>query len=136
AINAKCMDPTCTDATSALASAARKCFIENTNSRSTRSGAHGIQPSSFRRASPAILGPGSETEERYPRPQRDMAVINGSNDGEVGSTGAMAEHGALNREQDLRAKLQSLKVTRAELDEDIGCMERALSIMAGTLPQT
>jgi hypothetical protein len=57
------------------------------------------------------------------------------NGGEADSIGGMCENVNLNGEQeDFRAKLRSLKVMRAELDEDIRSMERALSIMGGASP--
>jgi hypothetical protein len=57
------------------------------------------------------------------------------NGGEADSIGGMCENVNLNGEQeDFRAKLRSLKVMRAKLDEDIRSMERALSIMGGASP--
>jgi hypothetical protein len=79
------------------------------------------------------LEEGSETEGRSPKSQRNIAV-EALNEEEVDSMGAMCENVNLNGEQDLRSKLRSLKVMRAELDEDIRSIERVLSIMGGASP--
>jgi hypothetical protein len=50
---------------------------------------------------------------------------------EVDSVGVTREDVNMNSEQGLRAKLQDLRITRAELDQDILSLERALSIMSG-----
>jgi hypothetical protein len=46
----------------------------------------------------------------------------------------MQGDGDASRAQDLRTKLRDLRIMRAELDEDIRAVERALSIMYGASP--
>jgi hypothetical protein len=75
----------------------------------------------------------SAGEGRTPRPQCEVDV-EALNEGEVRSTDAMRGEVSSNGDQDFRTKLQGLRIMRAELDEDIRYMERALSIMGGASP--
>jgi hypothetical protein len=75
----------------------------------------------------------SEGEGRTLRPQCEVDVdaLNGE---EVTSTDLIRREVSSNGDQDFRTKLQGLRIMRAELDEDIRSMERALSIMGGASP--
>ena len=55
-------------------------------------------------------------------------------EGEVELAVEMRGDGTMNSRQDIRAKLRALLKMRAELDEDIRSMERAVSIMGGESP--
>jgi hypothetical protein len=54
--------------------------------------------------------------------------------GEVGPADVMRGDGDVSGPQDLRTKLRDLRIMRAQLDEDIRTVERALSIMCGAPP--
>ena len=75
----------------------------------------------------------SEGDGRTPTPEHEIGA--GVMDaGEVGLAVEMRGDVAMNSRQDIRAKLRALLKMRAELDEDIRSMERAVSIMSGESP--
>jgi hypothetical protein len=74
----------------------------------------------------------SKGEIKSPTPQHQGRVE--SPDGEEIGSGQIRGDTNVDIGRDLRMKLQALLVIRAELDEDIGSMERALCIMCGESP--
>jgi hypothetical protein len=75
----------------------------------------------------------SEDEGKPQTPQCEMGdeALDG---GEVGPADVMRGDGDVSSPQDLRTKLRDLRIMRAQLDEDIRTVERALSIMCGAPP--
>ena len=68
-----------------------------------------------------------------PTPEREIGA-EVMDEGEVELAVEMRGDGTMNSRQDIRAKLRALLKMRAELDEDIRSMERAVSIMGGESP--
>lgn len=95
--------------------------------------AHNLQSSSFLQARSNNLDGQSEGEEITPRPQYRIDA-EGLNEGKGGPMGDIRGDASLNSEKDIRTKLQDLRILRAELDDDIGSLERALSIVGGASP--
>jgi hypothetical protein len=75
----------------------------------------------------------SEGDESTPTPEREIGA-EAMDEGEVESAVEMRGDVTMNSRQDIRAKLRALLKMRAELDEDIRSMERAVSIMGGESP--
>jgi hypothetical protein len=77
-----------------------------------------------------------EASEGYgstPTPEREIGA-EAMDEGEVESAAEMRGDVTMNSRQEIRAKLRALLKMRAELDEDIRSMERAVSIMGGESP--
>jgi hypothetical protein len=68
-----------------------------------------------------------------PTPEREIGA-EVMDEGEAESAVEMRGDGTTNSKQDIRTKLRALRKMRAELDEDIRSMERAVSIMGGESP--
>jgi hypothetical protein len=75
----------------------------------------------------------SEGNGSTPTPEREIGG-EAMDEGEVESAVEMRGDATMNSRQDIRAKLRALLKMRAELDEDIRSMERAVSIMGGESP--
>lgn len=95
--------------------------------------AHGAQPSGYFRASYSTVDEVSEGDGSTPTPEREIGA-EVMDEGEVEPAVEMRGDGTMNSRQDIRAKLRALLKMRAELDEDIRSMERAVSIMGGESP--
>ena len=75
----------------------------------------------------------SEGDGSTPTSEREIGA-EAMDEGEVESAVEMRGDVPMNSRQDIRAKLRALLKMRAELDEDIRSMERAMSIMGGESP--
>ena len=108
----------------------KKGFHRRYNLLEHQKRAHGSQPSRLLRACSDTLDELSEGEGRTQTPQCEIGgeTLDG---GEVGSADTMRGESNVSSPQDLRMKLRDLRIMRAELDEDIRTVERALSIMGG-----
>src|SRR5947207_2450855 len=133
AINAKSMGLKPTNAQSCLASATRKGFHRRYNLLEHQKRAHGVQPSGLFRASYSTADEISQSDGSTTMPECEIGAeaLNGE---EVDSAAEMRGDINANSRQDIRAKLRALLNMRAELDEDIRSMERAVSIMYGESP--
>ena len=79
------------------------------------------------------MGEVSEGHGSTPTPEREIGA-EVMDEGEVESAVEIRGDVPMNSRQDIRAKLRALLKMRAELDEDIRSMERAVSIMSGESP--
>ena len=75
----------------------------------------------------------SEGDGSTATPEREIGAET-MDEGEGESAVEMRGDVPMNSRQDIRAKLRALLKMRAELDEDIRSMERAVNIMGGESP--
>jgi hypothetical protein len=94
---------------------------------------HSAQLSGYFRASYSTVDEASEGYGSTPTPEREIGA-EAMDEGEVESAAEMRGDVTMNSRQEIRAKLRALLKMRAELDEDIRSMERAVSIMGGESP--